>query len=676
MPYEPALTFAVKTRLAVAAITATLLFALLSIGGAYGGAVNAATLGATTSPPPSGPPRLDPASDSGLVGDGLTNVTTPRIYGTALPNEQIRLNQGTLVLGYTSTDAAGGWAMSTPLSNGVHPLVAWAIDSQGNVALAPSTQLILIIDPNPPAAPPAPTLDPASDSAPVGDNTTNVTTPLIVGAGAEMNSNINVYVGGAKVGTAPADTNGNWAYRLPTLAVGTRAIYVTDTDMAANTGAASATLSLTIAGANATVPGAPTLNSATAGNGSVSLAWSAPASNGGSAITSYRATASPGGLTCTTSGLGCTVGGLTNGVGYSFTVTATNAVGTGPASNSLSATPVAAATVPGAPTLMSATGGDRAVSLAWSAPASNGGSAISSYRIYRSTASGGETFLTTVGNVTGWTDSGLTNGTTYFYQVSALNGVGEGPRSSERSATPGATATVPGAPTLNSATAGNGSVSLAWSAPASNGGSAITSYRATASPGGLTCTTSGLGCTVSGLTNGTGYSFTVTATNAIGTGPASNALSATPATVPGAPALNSATGGDRSISLAWSAPASNGGSPITGYYIYRGNASGSEALYQIVGNVATWTDTNVSNGTTYYYQVSAYNAQGIGSRSVERFATPAQTILPTPPSAPTLMTAVPGNGVTITWGAPANNGGSPITGYRIYRGTAPAARRS
>ena len=97
-----------------------------------------------------------------------------------------------------------------------------------------------------------------------------------------------------------------------------------------------------------------------------------------------------------------------------------------------------AATAPGAPTLNSATAGNGQVTLGWSAPASDGGSAITGYKVYRGTTSGGETLLTTLGNVLTYTNTGLTNGQTYYYKVSAVNAVGEGSLSNERSATPAA----------------------------------------------------------------------------------------------------------------------------------------------------------------------------------------------------------------------------------------------
>jgi thermitase len=103
-----------------------------------------------------------------------------------------------------------------------------------------------------------------------------------------------------------------------------------------------------------------------------------------------------------------------------------------------------APTAPGAPTL-TATAGNAQVSLSWTAPG-DGGSAITSYKVYRGTTSGGEALVTSggcsgLGNVLSCTDGGLTNGQAYYYQVSAVNGVGEGSRSAERSATPAAATT-------------------------------------------------------------------------------------------------------------------------------------------------------------------------------------------------------------------------------------------
>src|SRR2546421_9103195 len=89
---------------------------------------------------------------------------------------------------------------------------------------------------------------------------------------------------------------------------------------------------------------------------------------------------------------------------------------------------------PYAPTNLVATAGNAQVGLTWQAPGSNGGSAITNYKIYRGTTSGGKTLIATIGNQLSYSDGGLTNGVTYYYQVSAVNNVGEGPRSNGRAA--------------------------------------------------------------------------------------------------------------------------------------------------------------------------------------------------------------------------------------------------
>ncbi|HEX9043810.1 MAG TPA: fibronectin type III domain-containing protein [Candidatus Limnocylindrales bacterium] len=178
----------------------------------------------------------------------------------------------------------------------------------------------------------------------------------------------------------------------------------------------------------------------------------------------------------------------------------------------------------------------------------------------------------------------------------------------------------PSAPQALTATAGNGQVALSWSAPSSNGGSAVTSYsvyRGTSSGGESTTpiatVTTGTTYTDTGLTNGTTYYYTVAATNSSGTGSTSNEASATPtapvgATVPGAPSLSAATANGKGVQLTWTTP-SSGGSPITGYNVYRLTGS-TYGLLASLGVVNSYKDTATKRGVTYTYEVTALNAIG------------------------------------------------------------------
>lgn len=207
------------------------------------------------------------------------------------------------------------------------------------------------------------------------------------------------------------------------------------------------------------VPASPGEVSATSGNGDVSLAWSAPAADGGSTVTGYdiyEGTA-PGAESATPvnasplspSATSYTATGLSNGTTYYFTIEAVNANGSSIPSAQVAATPeppAPSATTPSAPQSLSATPGDAQVSLAWEPPSSDGGIAITGYDVYEGTAPGAES--TTPVNAsplapsaTSYTVTGLTNGTTYYFTLRALNAVGASPASNEASAT--LTATVP-----------------------------------------------------------------------------------------------------------------------------------------------------------------------------------------------------------------------------------------
>ena len=192
-------------------------------------------------------------------------------------------------------------------------------------------------------------------------------------------------------------------------------------------------------------------------------------------------------------------------------------------------------TVPGAITNLSATPGNAQATLTWTAP-SNGGSAITRYD-YRYSTNNGSTWSSWIefsGLTTTRTMTSMTNGTTYVFQVRAVNSIGAGNASNSASVTPTAGSTVPGAITNLSATPGNAQATLTWTAP-SNGGSAITRYDYRYSTnGGSTWTSwnefSGLSTTrnMTGMTNGTTYVFQVRAVNSIGAGNASNSASVTP----------------------------------------------------------------------------------------------------------------------------------------------------
>ncbi len=519
------------------------------------------------------------------------------------------------------------------------------------------------------------------------------------------------------------------------------------------------------------------------------------------------------------------------------------------------------------------------IGLSWSAPFDNGGYPITNYKIYRSTGSGTETLLTTIGNVTSYTDTAITRGQTYFYKVTAVNSIGESAPSNEANATmPGisgdaVTATIPvdspsgvgvdsGTNKIYVSNSGNNTISVidgttntvtstipvgnyplgvgvnpithkiyvdnaeaytvsvidgttntvtstipVGSYPISiavnqktnmiyvgNFGSSNISVINGSSDTVVSTITPWLGyidgvavnpstnmvyatttCTclhpyaylaiingttnslttsiqkgnngygvgvntvtnriyadlsrilyvVDGVTNNVMNMMSMGDANDVGVNPTTNKIymtngnaisvidgftnnvvntipvgnsptgigvnsntnkiyvpnygsntisvidgnSSSTFTVPSVPQNLQATVDNSQVVLSWSAPSSNGDASITNYNVYRGTSSGTETLLTTVGNTTSYTDTTVTAGQTYFYKVTAVNFVGESSQSNETSATPTAPV--TVSGAPTGLaaTAPSSSQINLSWTAPANNGGSAVTGYMIERST-------
>jgi fibronectin type 3 domain-containing protein len=260
---------------------------------------------------------------------------------------------------------------------------------------------------------------------------------------------------------------------------------------------------------------------------------------------------------------------------------------------------------PGPPEGVAGTSGHEQVTVSWSPPAAGG--PVQGYRVYRDGNLAGQTGA----GALSFLDTGLTNGQTYTYTVTAFNAGGEGPPSEPATATP--TLAPPGPPQSLQAVPGDAQITLSWLPPSTGGGpEGYRVYRG----GVLHATVAGATFTDTGLTNGTAYTYTVTAYNAGGESGPSNYVTATPSAVPGTPQGLTATPGDSKVWLAWSPPAS--GPAIQGYRVYRdGILLGSTAARQ-------FTDSTAVNGQTYSYTVTAYNAGGESEEAGPASATPVE----------------------------------------------------
>jgi murein DD-endopeptidase MepM/ murein hydrolase activator NlpD len=183
---------------------------------------------------------------------------------------------------------------------------------------------------------------------------------------------------------------------------------------------------------------------------------------------------------------------------------------------------------------------------------------------------------------------------------------------------------VPWAPTGVTAAAGYQSATVSWQPPAFDGGSGVSLYTVTASPGGASATVSGgaTSATVTGLTTGTSYTFTVVAINNVAASPASAPSNAVvPFAVPSQPLNVTASPGNLSATVSWSPPAVVGGSPISGYTV----ASTTGGISVNVPASSTQVTIPKLTSTPYQFTVTASNVAGSGPASA-----PSNAVTPYP----------------------------------------------
>ena len=356
-------------------------------------------------------------------------------------------------------------------------------------------------------------------------------------------------------------------------------------------------------------PAAPqTPNAETRAGRTVHLSWAEPADDGGNLITGYQVQTAPSGEITSTdqTDLDLAFPNRSPEDPVRFRVRAINAGGPSSWSDYTDDITIPAE-APTTPTDVTATASGRSATVTWSKAAGNG-SPVTGYTV---TSTPGDKRVTVDGETTTATVDGLTNGTAYTFTVTATNTVGDSTASDpSNSVTP---AVVPTAPTDAQAVPGDGSAEVSWAKTAGNG-SPVTGYTVTSTPGGKSVTVDGetTTATVDGLTNGTAYTFTVTATNTVGDSTASDpSNSVTPAGVPTAPTDAQAVRGDGSAEVSWAKAAGNG-TPVTGYTV---TSTPGDKRVTVDGETTTATVDGLTNGTAYTFTVTATNTVGDSTAS-------------------------------------------------------------
>nr|XP_006823012.1 PREDICTED: titin-like [Saccoglossus kowalevskii] len=440
-------------------------------------------------------------------------------------------------------------------------------------------------------------------------------------------------------------------------------------------------------------PGSPEVSNIT--NTSVTLNWSPPSSDGGSPVIGYIiekkdrfATRYSKAEQLTTSATKATIHKLAEGNIYEFRILAENKAGFGkPSEPSVPITPkpkYVVPSAPGVPSILDVTSSTMAVT--WTPPVQDGGAHVTGYIIEKRDVRTGRWTKAhrDVITDTTFTVKDLIEDSKYEFRVSAENAAGVG-KPSEPSAVriarpPYDVPDAPGKPEITSYDINKASIT--WTPPISDGGSRILGYiierkekHGTRWMKANRDVVTGTSFTVTGLIEKSVYEFRVMAENKAGVGkpsqPSDYVIAKLPYDVPSSPGLpniDCVTG--KTMTLTWSKPSSDGGSPITGYYVEKKDQGTMRWARVNRFSVADLTLSvgDLREGHEYEFRVTAENKAGIGKSSEiagPRVAKPPYDV-PGMPGTPD-VTEVTARSITISWTRPASDGGSPITSYIIEK---------
>jgi chitodextrinase len=453
-----------------------------------------------------------------------------------------------------------------------------------------------------------------------------------------------VYRNASRVGSTPLTS-----YTDTGLAPGTSYGYrISAFDWIGNESPKSTTLFVVTADGSA--PSAPANLQGTAVSTSrIDLAWTASTDNVGvSGYRIYRNAAVVG----TTAGTSWPDTGLSEYTAYTYRVAAYDAEG----NESSQSAPLTATTVDGTPpsvpsSLHGAAASTSRIDLTWSASTDNAG--VTGYRVYRNGSAVGTTAAAS------YSDTGLSEATSYSYRVAAYDD--EGNESSQCSAVAvyTADATAPSIPSnLQGTAASTSQINLTWTASSDN--LVVTGYRVYRN-GSLVASPTGTSYSDTGLSEATSYSYRVAGYDAAGNESSqcgAVAVSTADATAPSVPSnLQGTAASTTQINLTWTASTDNVG--VTGYKVYRNGIQ--------IGMTAStnFSDTGLSEATSYSYRVLAYDSGG--NESAQCPAVAVSTADATAPSVPANLqgTGASASQINLTWTASTDNVG--VTGYRVYR---------